>query len=283
MPAGNSSTLRRKQLAALLRRIREQRGVTIEHVARELEMHPTTLSRIETAVRGISVRDLKPVLDVYEITGAEREAMLTLARESGQRGWWQSYRDVLPPEYATHIGLEAEAVSIRTYHPQLVPGLLQTEAYARAVIRVCRPNDSAESISRWVRVRLERQARLSGELPLSLWVVLDEAVIRRRVGGPAVMREQLRHLAGIAEQPGVVIQVLPFAAGEHAAMAAPFVVLEFGDYPAVVHVENVASALFVEAPDDVRPYTLVFDHLAAVALAPRESVALIGAAAGDLE
>src|SRR5216683_1040967 len=279
MPTGSSSTLRRKQLAALLRRIREQRGVTIEHVARELEMHPTTLSRIETAFRGISARDLKPVLDVYEIRGEEREAMLTLARESGQRGWWQSYRDVLPPEYATHIGLEAEAVSIRTYHPQLVPGLLQTEAYARAVIRVGRPNDTAEEISRRVKARLERQARLTSEPPLSLWVVLDEAVIRRQVGGPAVMREQLQHLAAVAEQPGVLIQVLSFAAGEHAAMAAPFVLLEFQDYPMVVYVENVASALFVEESQDVGPYTLVFQHLGATALPPKESAAFIKAAA----
>jgi transcriptional regulator with XRE-family HTH domain len=280
----HSPTVRRRRLAAELRRLREDRELTIDHVARELEMHPTTLSRIETGRRGILPRDLKPILEIYGIPGEERENLLTLARQARTRGWWQSYGDLLPSEYSTLIGLEAEAAEIRTYQHQLVPGLLQTEDYARAVIRIFRPSDTGAEIDWRVNVRMERQSRLSNEPPLSLWVVLDEAVLRRTVSGPAVMRRQLQHLAEIAEHPGVTLQVLPFAAGEHAAMVSPFVILRFPEPldPDVVYLENHTSGLYVEEPPEVARYTLVYDHLAAMALSPRESIALLAQVAEGL-
>jgi transcriptional regulator with XRE-family HTH domain len=284
MPNGHSPTVRRRRLAAELRRLREERGRTIEHVARELEMHPTTLSRIETGRRGILPRDLKPLLEVYGIVGDQKENLLILARQARQRGWWQSYGDLLPSEYSTLIGLEAEAGEIRTYQHQIVPGLLQTEDYARAVIRAFRRTDTDEEIEQRVRVRLERQARLSTDPALNLWVVLDEAVLRRTVSGPEVMRHQLQHLVEMARRRSVTLQVLPFAAGEHAAMTSPFVILRFPEPldPDVVYLENHTGGLYVEEPPDVTRYTLVFDHLGAAALSPRESMAFIAQAAQDL-
>ena len=283
MPNGHSPTVRRRRLAAELRRLREERGHTIEHVARELEMHPTTLSRIETGRRGILPRDLKPLLEVYGIVGDQKENLLILARQARQRGWWQTYGDLLPSEYSTLIGLEAEAGEIRTYQHQVVPGLLQTEDYARAVIRAFRRTDTDEEIEQRVRVRLERQARLSTDPALNLWVVLDEAVLRRTVSGPEVMRRQLQHLVEMARRPSVTLQVLPFAAGEHAAMTSPFVILRFPEPldPDVVYLENHTGGLYVEEPPDVTRYTLVFDHLGAAALPPRESTAFIAQAAQD--
>jgi transcriptional regulator with XRE-family HTH domain len=284
MTESHSPTVRRRRLAALLRRLREDRGLTIDHVAGLLEMHPTTLSRIETGRRGILPRDLKPILDAYDITGDERESLLTLARQAKQRGWWQRYGDLLPSEYATLIGLEAEATEIRTYQHQLVPGLLQLPDYYRAIVRAFCPTDTEEELDQRVKVRMERQSRLSSAPTLSMWAMLDEAVLRRLVSGPNVMREQLRHLADMATRPGMTFQVLPFSAGEHAAMVSPFVVLKFPEPldPDVVYLENQTSALYVEEPNEVARYTLVYDHLAAAALSPKDSLALINQVARDL-
>jgi transcriptional regulator with XRE-family HTH domain len=282
--SGHSPTVRRRRLAAVLRRLREELGLTIEHVARELEMHPTTLSRIETGRRGILPRDLKPILAVYGVAGERQEDLLTLARQARQRGWWQSYGDVLPGEYSTLIGLEAEASEIRTYEHQLVPGLLQTEDYARAIIRVFRPSDPDEEIDRRVKVRMERQSRLSSDPALNLWVVLDEAVLRRTVSGSDVMRRQLQRLIDVADRPGITLQVLPFAAGEHPGMTSSFVILRFPEPsdPDVVYLENFTSGLYVEEQEEIARYTLVCDHLGAMALSPRESARLIARVAAEL-
>jgi transcriptional regulator with XRE-family HTH domain len=279
-----SPTVRRRRLAAELRRLREALGLTIDHVARELEMHPTTLSRIETGRRGILPRDLKPILAAYEITADRQEELLTLARQARQRGWWQSYGDVLPSEYSTLIGLEAEASEIRTYEHQLIPGLLQTEDYARAIIRAFRPSDPDEEIDRRVKVRMERQSRLSSDPALSLWVVLDEAVLRRPVSGPEAMRRQLQRLIEMADRPGITLQVLPFSAGEHPGMTSSFVILRFPEPsdPDVVYVENFTSGLYVEEQEEIDRYTLICSHLGAMALSPRESVRLIARVAAEL-
>ncbi|GAA2722255.1 helix-turn-helix transcriptional regulator [Actinocorallia aurantiaca] len=279
-----SPTVRSKRLARELRRLREERNLTIEQVATLAgnEWNPSTLGRWENGDRRIRPADLRGLLDVYEVADGARETLMTLAREARQRGWWQVYGDVLPSEYSSYIGLETEARSMRTYQQQLIPGIVQTEDYARAVIRATRPDDNDAAIDRRVAVRMDRQAVLEGKRPMSLWAVLDEAAVRRMVGGPQVMRAQLDRLAEIAERPGIQLQVLPFSVGAHAAMASSFVILGFeSPDPDVVYIDTGTSALFIEATTDVAAYRLTFDHLRASALAPGESQRLFRAAAQE--
>lgn len=279
-----SPTVRSKRLRRELRRLREERGLTIEQVAdlAGSEWNPSTLGRWEKGDRRIRPADLRHLLDVYDVHGERREALIALAREARQRGWWQVYADVLPSEYSTYIGLETEAREMRTYQQQLIPGILQTAAYARAVIQAARPDDDAEAVERRVAVRLDRQKAMTGPRPMRLWAVIDEAAIRRVVGGREVMREQLDQLADLADRPGVQLQVLPFDAGAHAAMETPFVILGFdAPDPDVVYVDTGMSALFVETAREVAGYTLVFDHLRASAQGPGESMRLLREAAQD--
>src|SRR6266536_2400825 len=211
-------------------------------------------------------------------------AMDQLARESRQKGWWHSYGDVLPSEYSHFIGLEAEAASVRTYQQVLVPGLLQTEPYARAVIQAFRPTDTAEGIDRRVAVRHERQRRLTEERSLQLSAVLGEGVVDQLVGDREVTAAQLRFLAEAGDLPNVMIQVLPYAAGAHGAMVGSFEILGFPEPidPDVVYLENMASALFLEEPEAVARYVQVFDYLRATALSPQASGDMIASAAEEL-
>jgi transcriptional regulator with XRE-family HTH domain len=282
MPVRPSPTVRSKRLRRELRRLREERGLTIEQVATQAgsEWNPSTLGRWENGDRRIRPADLRSLLDVYDVHGEPREALLTLAREARQRGWWQAYADALPSEYGTYIGLETEAVSVHTYQQQLIPGLVQTEAYARAVIRAGRPDDTDEQIDRRVAVRLDRQSILIGDHAMSLWAVIDEAAIRRVVGSAVVMRGQLTHLIGMAERPGIQIQVLPFSAGAHASMTASFEILGFeAPDPDVVFIGTGTNGLFIEEMPDVDAYRMMFDHVRASALAPGESARLFRATA----
>ena len=219
--------MRRRRLARELARLREERGMTIRQAAGALEWDPSKLSRVEGLQRGIIVRDVRRLLDLYQVTGdAGREALFELARQAKQRGWWQAYADVLPSEYADLIGLEAEAAEIRTYQPELIHGLLQTADYARAVIRAGRPGDTAADVGRRVELRMTRQQILDRDDPPRLRVIVNEAAVRRVTGGPDVMRAQLAALAAERERSNVTVQVLPFTAGEHPAMACgPFVLL----------------------------------------------------------
>lgn len=277
-----SPTVRSKRLRRELRRLREERGLTIEQVAAQAgnEWNPSTLGRWENGDRRIRPADLRSLLDVYDIRDEQREALMTLAREARQRGWWQVYGDVLASDTSSYIGLETEALSVHTYQQQLIPALVQSWDYARAVIRAGRPDDTDAQIDRRVTVRLDRQDVLTDDHPINLWAVIDEAAIRRVVGGPEVMGNQLTHLAEVAERPGIQLQVLPFSTGAHAAMASSFVILGFeAADPDVVYIDAGTSALFVEEPPDVDAYRLMFDHLRAAALAPSESVRLFRATA----
>jgi transcriptional regulator with XRE-family HTH domain len=272
-----SPTVRSKRLRRELRRLREERGLTIEQVAIQAgsEWNPSTLGRWENGDRRIRPADLRSLFEVYEVPAEQREILMTLAREARQRGWWQVYGDVLPSEYSSYIGLETEALSMRTYQQQLIPALVQTGEYARAVIRAGRPDDTDAQIGRRAAVRLDRQNVLADDHPMNLWAVIDEAAIRRVVGSPEVMQNQLNHIAEVAERPGIQLQVLPFSTGAHAAMAASFVILGFeGPDPDVVYLDTGTSALFVEETSEVGAYRLMFDHLRASALAPGESVRL---------
>ncbi len=248
----------------------------MDQVAERLGWSVTKVSRIETSKVGVTPKDVGRLLDLYELTPSKREELLDLARDSQKKGWWHAYGD-LPTEYATYIGLEAEATSIRSFAPEIIPGLLQTEDYARAVIRAALIISPQREVERRVEVRMARQKLLSQDRPLRLWAIIDEAALCRVVGGSEVMRSQLERLLEAAELPHVTLQVLPFSVGAHAATSGGFEVLEFpvpAD-PDVAFLENLTGSLYVEHEMDVYRYTLAFDHLRAKALDPDESCRLI--------
>jgi len=284
--AAGSPTMRRRRLARELARLREDRGMTIREAAAALEWDPSKLSRVEGLQRGIIVRDVRRLLDLYQVSDeTQREALFELSRQARQRGWWQAYADVMPSEYANLIGLEAEAAEIRTYQPELIHGLLQTEDYARAVIRSGRPGDTVGEVDRRVEIRMTRQQILDRPDPPRLRVVLNEAAVRRMTGGPDVMRAQLAALTAERDRSNVTVQVLPFTAGEHPAMASgPFVLLEFPQAadPGVVTAENLTGSLSLDAPDDFRQYARTFDFLQAAALGPRETRDMLITLAGQI-
>jgi transcriptional regulator with XRE-family HTH domain len=273
MPA--SPSLRRRRLAAELRKLRDQSGLSIGDVADKLGWPGSRISRIETRQLGITAADLRKLLDVYGVEEQEYwDDLAELARRANERGWWQSYsRTVIPSEYGDLITLETEAASIRVYQPELVPGLLQTAGYARAVIRAGRKSDTAADIDRRVEVRLERQHILSRSQPPRVHVVLNEAVLRRRVGGHEVMREQLDYLMADRDPPNVTIQVLPFEAGAHPAMVGPFTMMNFLDPSdlGVVHLEHPTTSLFLETAEELRAYEEIWDDLQSGAYAPDDT------------
>lgn len=274
MSERRSPTIRRRRLGAELRQHRETAGVTIESVAEQLECSASKISRIETGHTMASVRDVRDMLEIYGVSGVERDELIQIAREARQKGWWHPFSTVLTGAY---VGLEAAAGSIRAYEHQVVPGLLQTEEYSRAMIRGARPDITAEEVEKRVRVRRNRQSLLSQDDPIDLWVVLDETVVSRPVGGDAVMRAQLEHLVEAADLPNVTLQILPFEAGAHAGMDGTFTILDFpepGD-PAVVYAENATGGLFLEKSEELQKYVFIFDHIRAAAIRPEESVALI--------
>ncbi|MEV0807992.1 helix-turn-helix transcriptional regulator [Micromonospora sp. NPDC050200] len=267
-----SPTVRRRRIARELRQLRERAGMTLDVAARQLDMSKSNLSRIENAQIGIKPRDVRAALALYAVTGADAEALIEIARGAQQRGWWQNYSDVLPEWFEFYVGLEAEAAALRTYEAESVPGLLQTEAYAREIYR---RTAGEEGLERKVAARLRRQEVLRRESPVQLSVVLNEAVLLRPVGGPAVMAEQLIHMARAARSPNVTIHVLPFAAGTHPAMSTPYVILSFADTAdaSVVYLDNLTMGLALEEAGHVRGYSLVHEELCHMALDPADSVA----------
>jgi len=257
-----------------LRRRREAAGVTIDGVAERLECSASKISRIETGHTSATPRDVRDMLEIYGVLGAECDELVQIAREARQKGWWHPYSTVLTGAY---VGLEAAAQSVRAYEQQVVPGILQTEEYAKAMIKAARPDITADEVDRRVRVRLGRQSLLNQDDPIELWVVLDEAVVSRPVGGDGVMRAQLERLVEASDLPNVTLQILPFEAGGHAGMDGTFAILDFPEPsdPDVVYAENATGGLFLEKSDELRKYQFIFDHIRAAALGPEESVAYI--------
>ncbi len=285
MAPSSSPTVRRRRLAAELHRLRQESRLTIEQVAEALEWSPGKVSKIENARVSVLPRDARKLLDTYGVPeGQERDLLLSLARESRARGWWQQYGDAVPEWFATYVGLEVEASAISVYQAEVVPGLLQTRRYAVALHRAAMMNVTEEEIERSVAVRMERQARLSEPDAPRLWVVLSEAVIRRVVGERAVMHEQLLRLIEAASAPNITLQVLPFSAGAHASMDSAFSIVGF-DPPTdgeVVYFEHPTCSLYLEKPDEVARYRLVYEHLRAASLSLDESRRLLVRAAEDL-
>jgi transcriptional regulator with XRE-family HTH domain len=274
----------RRQLGAELRRIRERAQRTVADVATQVGWSESKLSRIETANTGIRMADLDSLLQLYDVAEAERTRLRALAAQSRQRAWWEAYGDALPDAYETFIGFEVEAVTIKSYEAQVVPGLLQTAEYASAVMRTTLAPDYPEVIEQRVAVRMARQAVLTRQPPPQLHAILDEAVLRRPVGGPDVQRRQLLRLVEASERSMVSIQVLPFSAGAHQGLAGSFMVLEFAgaaDHP-LIYSEGLTGGVFRSRPEDLRSYLSSFEALSAAALTPAESVRFIASAAhGD--
>jgi transcriptional regulator with XRE-family HTH domain len=250
-------------LGGHLRRLRESRGITAELAADSIRGSHSKISRMEHGRVGFKERDVGDLLTLYGvIDGEERAALLNLAREANLPGWWHAYSDILPTWVEPYVGLEAAASIIRTYQIQFIPGQLQTDEYARALIRQGAAA-SEEDIARCTELRVSRQEILHGPNAPQLWVVLDEGALRRPVGGRAVIRGQVRHLLTMAEHPSVTIQILPFNAGAHSAMGGPFTILRFAepDLQDVVYIEQLTSALYLDKPTEVDSYLEVMEQL----------------------
>jgi transcriptional regulator with XRE-family HTH domain len=279
--AARSPTVRRRRLGIELRRLREEAGLTIDRVAERLECSDSKISRIETGQVGATPRDVRDMLEIYGVGDEQRAELMQIAREARQKGWWHAYGDVpVPPA----VAFEAEAFSMSVYQSLVVPGLLQTADYARAVLRGTRPELAPDQLERRVELRMARQSLLTKDQPPALWVVLDEAALRRLIGGLEVMRQQLERLSEIGALPNVTLQVLPFTSGEHAGLEGEFTLIGFPDPgdPNVVYIEMPSTDLWLEDVAVVRQYDHLFDLLRAAALSPAESAGFITKVAKEL-
>lgn len=280
--AEGSPTVRRRELGALLRRLREEKGFTVKQVTEHLLCSPSKVSRIETGQRGATQRDVRDLCDLYGVAdNAERGRLMQLARESKQQGWWQSYD--LPFGTPTYVGLEAEAVRIREFDCGVVSGLLQTPDYVRALHLNPMPEPSPREVTpdlvdQRVEVRLIRQQLLTRRTPppLNFWAVLDEAVLHRVIGGPAVMQSQLQLVLDRMQLGNLTVQVLPFGAGAHPATGSSFSILEFsGDVPDIVYSEGLEGFMFMERPEEITMYDRVFERLSSMAMNQDQSAEFI--------
>jgi len=275
-------TVLRIALGGQLRRLRESRGVSQEAASAAICGSHAKISRLELGRTGFKERDIRDLLTLYGVVDTgECEAFLDLARRANQPGWWHRYGDVLPGWFETYLGLEPAASAIRTYEAQLVPGLLQTADYARSVVSL---GHQGEETDRRVAVRMRRQEILARFEPPSVWAVIDEAVLRRPVGGVAVLRGQLEHLIAVADPPNVIIQVLRYAAGGHAAAGGSFSILRFAEseLPDIVYTEQLASALYLDKRQDLELYLAVMDTLSVQAESPERTMKFLIALAADL-
>jgi transcriptional regulator with XRE-family HTH domain len=278
IPAAGGPTVLRILLGAQLRRLREAKRITLEDAGKRIRASHSKISRLETGRVGFKDRDIADLLTLYGVTDEEeRDALRALARQANAPGWWHDYSDVLPTWFEAYVGLEEVAIQIRAYEVQFVPGLLQTEDYARAVALLGHDTATAREIERRVRLRMARQAVLDRPSPPGFWAVIDEAVLRRPAGSPAIMRGQLKHLAEMAMRPNVTIQVIPFKAGGHSAAGGPFSILRFAepDLPDVVYLEQLTSALYLDKPEAVDSYLRVMERVCMEAATPAASVEIL--------
>jgi transcriptional regulator with XRE-family HTH domain len=283
-PGGGGPTVLRLLLGAQLRRLRESKRISLEDAGHVIRASHSKMSRLELGRVGFKDRDIADLLTHYGVTDEqERTALRELARKASAQGWWHDYSDVLPGWFQAYVGLEEAATRIRNYEIQFVPGLLQTKGYARAVTVLGHSNARAEDIERRVRLRMARQSLLTSPRPPHLWAVLDEAVLRRPVGGPEIMREQLTRLMECATMPNVTLQIVPFQAGGHAAAGGPFSILRFAepDLPDVVYLEQLTSAIYLDKRETVEHYLAVMERLCLEALPAERSTKVIEAIAAE--
>jgi transcriptional regulator with XRE-family HTH domain len=278
MPVGGKPTVRSRRVGAELRRLREAAGVTTAQAAELLTCSPAKISRIENGIVSVRVVDLRLLLDRYGDQDPERRAYLErLARDSNKRGWWQDYGDTIPPYYADFIGLETDASYIKTWEPTIVPGLLQTPEYARAVMLANPAMISPDKLDNLISIRQARQARLEQSTDVRLDAVIWEAAVITTIGGDEVQRGQLARLLELMNRPNISVQVLPLEAGDKANMSGSFVTFSFGSERSVstVFVETLTSSQYLEGDQELRGYTLVFDALRSAALSPAASATRI--------
>lgn len=277
--------VRRRRLAAELRRLREAAHLTCEEVAGRLECSASRISRVETGKVLASPRDVRDMLEIYGVTEEHRDRLVQLARECRQKGWWQGYGDDVEPHLATYLGMESEASEIRQYAVARIPILLQTEDYARAVVTGGRAGEGRYPgpPNRMVDMVLERQRLAAASLP-RLWAVLDEAALRRQAGGREVMRGQIEHLLELSQTPTTCLQVMPFSSGAHVALDLPFVILSFPDPadPDIAATGYPTGVLWIEDVAEVDRYILFFHHLQAAALSLDDSKAMMTSVLKDL-
>jgi hypothetical protein len=286
VPTTSSPTVKRRRLATELHASRERAGLTIDDVAQQLEWSAAKISRIENARVRVLARDVKHLLRIYQVKegSPDWDILVTLAREAHQKGWWYPYSHAMGESFRTYIGLEAAAATLRTYESECVPGLLQTEDYARAIIGSALFARTDEDIDKNVAVRMARQSLLAQDQPPELWAVVNEAGIRSLVGGPAVMRAQLDRLLEASHQPHVTLQVMPFSVGAHPGMAGAFTILSFAEPadPEVIYVNYSSGSLFLEKPEELSRCALIFNHLRAVALSMGQSRDIIARIRAEL-
>ncbi|GGO74380.1 helix-turn-helix domain-containing protein [Nonomuraea cavernae] len=282
MSAQRSPSARQRRLAAILRSLRKEKGLSRDAVAERLGCSAPTVTRIEAALVGARISDVTMLLEIYEVPPHTREILLQLARDARKRGWWDKMSDTIPEYFQSYVGLEEDASSICGYETEYVPGLFQTEEYARAVMGAEPTLAPDEELTQSLSIRMKRQELLTSATPPEMWMVLNEAVIRREVGGKDVMRRQLLHLLELSQQNPINIQVLAFDSGAHPAMNGGFSILKFPkpSDPDVVYVEYWRGSIYLEAPNDVNAYNRMFDHLRARALGPDATRRLIEQAAG---
>ncbi|MEV0592301.1 helix-turn-helix transcriptional regulator [Nonomuraea cavernae] len=269
-----SPTVLRILLGTQLRRLRTRRGISREDAGYAIRASHAKISRLELGQVSFKERDVADLLTLYGVIDEEERApLIELARQANAQGWWHKYSDLLPSWFEVYIGLEGAASSVRTYENQFVPGLLQAPGYARAVIKLAHWAAPAEEIDRRVTLRTIRQKRLTGDSALTLWAVIDEAVVRRALGGPQVMREQIEHLLEMTTLRNVTVQIMSFERGGHAAAGGPFSILRFPerDLPDVVYMEQLTSALYLDKPAESDRYTQVMDRLSIQAESPADS------------
>ncbi|MFI6292243.1 helix-turn-helix domain-containing protein [Nonomuraea sp. NPDC050790] len=269
-----SPTVLRILLGTQLRNLRTARGISREDAGYAIRASHAKISRLELGQVSFKQRDVADLLTLYGVSDeAERAPLLELAKQANAPGWWHKYADLLPSWFEVYIGLEGSASLIRTYENQFVPGLLQVPAYARAVIRLAHDDAESDELDRRVALRTTRQRRLTADPKLTLWAVIDEAVLRRTLGGPDVMREQVEHLLDITAEPNVTLQVMPFDRGGHAAAGGPFSILRFPEreLPDVVYMEQLTSALYLDKPREAEHYVVVMDRLSVQADSPEET------------
>jgi transcriptional regulator with XRE-family HTH domain len=277
-------TVASARLASELRGQRDKVGMSQETVAEHMGWAQSKLYRIENDRSRVLLRDVKRLLALYGTDKDQAEVIMELARLAREPDWWHRYSGVIPEWFQVYVVLEASASHVLGYDSELVPGIMQTERYARAIMSTAPGTEPDEEIANKVKLRTNRQDRLTEQNPLNVWVVLNEAVIRRTVGGPEVMREQIEHLIKLAALRNVTLQVLPFTSGEHSAMAGSFKLLKFAEPndPDKVYLEQHTSSLYAQKPQDVEWYKLIFDHLRARALGPEETTAMFRAVADGL-
>ena len=277
---GDGPTVRRMLVGVQLRRLRTEQGISREQAGAAIRASEWKIHRLENGQVSFKERDLVDLLRLYDVTDPEQTtALLTLAREANEAGWWVQYSDVLPQWFRAYVDLEAAAMLIRTYQAQLVPGLLQTEEYTRAVIHGAQLDDSPEEAERRVALRIGRQTLLTRPDAPMLWAVVDESALRRPVGGPKVMRALLEWLIEVSRMPRVVLQILPFNAGAHPAMVGAFSILRFPDreLPDVVYLEHLTNAVYLDRGDDVDQYMHVMDQVSTHSERPDRTVKILGA------